>query len=100
MKKFFTFLLYVLIIALIAAVVFGVGMLLQRPLQESAIALGVILGIGQFIVVGYFFGAYLPKIVEYAERYGTTFFSLLLVSLGLAAWYWWARRRAQAVSGQ
>ena len=51
MKKFFTFLLYVLIIALIAAVVFGVGMLLQRPLQESAIALGVILGIWLLIVL-------------------------------------------------
>jgi membrane-associated protein len=60
----------------------------------------VILGIGQFIVVGYFFGAYLPTIVEYAERYGTTIFSLLLVSLGLAAWYWWAKRRAQSVSEQ
>ena len=51
MKKFFTFLLYVLIIALIGAVVFGVGMLLQRPLEESAIAFGVILGIWLLIVL-------------------------------------------------
>lgn len=51
MKKFFTFLLYVLIIALIAAVVFGVGILLQRPLIEPAIALGMILGIWLLIVL-------------------------------------------------
>ncbi len=58
----------------------------------------VILGIGQFIVVGYFFGAYLPAIIDYAERYGPTFFTLLLVSLGLAAWYWRARRRTPTQS--
>jgi len=60
--------------------------------------LGVMLGIGQFIVVGYFFGAYLPAIVDYAGRYGSIIFSIVLASLGLAAWYWWARRRAQSVS--
>jgi membrane-associated protein len=60
--------------------------------------LGVILGIGQFIVVGYFFGAYLPTIVEYAERYGSRLFSVLLALIALAAWYWWAKRRAQPES--
>jgi len=58
--------------------------------------LGVVIGIGQFIVVGYFFGAYLPTIVEYAERYGATALSLLLSFLFvLAAWYWRSKRRAQ-----
>ena len=51
MKKFFTFLLYLFIILLIAGVVFGIGLLLQRPLQESAIATAVILGIWLLIVV-------------------------------------------------
>ena len=51
MKKFFTFLLYLFIILLIAGVVFGIGLLLQRPLQESALATGVILGIWLLIVV-------------------------------------------------
>lgn len=57
--------------------------------------LGIIIGIGQFIVVGYFFGAYLPTIFNYAERYGVTSLSLLLaVSLVLASWYWRTRRKA------
>jgi membrane-associated protein len=61
--------------------------------------LGVIIGIGQFIVVGYFFGASLPAIIDAAERYGATFFFLLLcASLVLAARYWRARRRAQSAS--
>lgn len=51
MKKFFTFLLYLFIILLIAGVAFGVGMLLGRPLQESAIAAGVILGIWLLVVL-------------------------------------------------
>jgi type VI secretion system protein ImpL len=51
MKKFFTFLLYLFIILLIAGVVFGIGLLLQRPLQESAIATGVILGAWLLIVL-------------------------------------------------
>jgi len=60
--------------------------------------LGVILGIGQFMVVGYFFGAYLPAMLDYAGRYGSIVFSVLLAALALAAWYWWARRKAQSAT--
>ena len=51
MKKFFTFLLYLFIILLIAGLAFGVAMLLGRPLQEAAIATGVILGIWLLVVL-------------------------------------------------
>lgn len=51
MKKFFTFLLYLFIVLLIAGVVFGLGLLLNRPLQESAIATAVILGIWLLVVL-------------------------------------------------
>ncbi len=51
MKKFFTFLLYLLIIILISAVVVGITMLLGRPLQEAAIAVAVILSIWLLVVL-------------------------------------------------
>ncbi|MGA8863416.1 MAG: DedA family protein [Gallionella sp.] len=60
--------------------------------------LGVMLGIGQFIAVGYFCGAYLPAIVHFGESYGPVIFASLCVPLGLAVWYGWAKRRAQAVA--
>lgn len=44
MKKFFTFLLYVLVILLIAGIVFGVAILLEKPLLQAAIIFGLILG--------------------------------------------------------
>lgn len=60
---------------------------------------GVIIGIGQFIVAGYFFGTYLPKIFAYADRYGiVSIYILLSLSLVFAAWYWRTRRRTQEVS--
>jgi membrane-associated protein len=61
-------------------------------------ALGVMIGIGQFIAVGYFFGEYLPAIVQLAERYGSAILASISAPLALAAWYWRARRRAQTVS--
>ncbi|PCJ86094.1 MAG: hypothetical protein COA54_09660 [Thiotrichaceae bacterium] len=45
MKKFFTFLLYVFIILLIAGIVFGVALLLGKPLETAAIIFGLILAI-------------------------------------------------------
>ncbi len=56
--------------------------------------LGILIGIGQFIVVGYFFGEYLPSILEWADRCGTTILASLLVLIAAGAWYRW-RRRAQ-----
>jgi len=44
MKKFFTFLLYVFIILLIAGIVFGVAILLEKPLEMAAIVFGLIMG--------------------------------------------------------
>ncbi len=61
--------------------------------------LGVIIGIGQFIVVGYFFAASLPTIADFVAHYATHLFSLLLLaSLGLAVGYWRIKRRAQSLS--
>lgn len=45
MKKFFTFLLYVFIILLIAGIVFGVAILLAKPLEMAAVVFALILGI-------------------------------------------------------
>lgn len=58
--------------------------------------LGILIGIGQFIVVGYFFGANLPSILECADRFGTIIVAFLLALLAAWAWYWW-RRRTQAL---
>jgi ABC-type transport system involved in multi-copper enzyme maturation permease subunit len=44
MKTFFTFLLYLIIVLLIGGIVFGVGFLLERPISESAVVFGIILG--------------------------------------------------------
>lgn len=44
MKKFFTFLLYVFIILLIAGIVFGVAILLGKPLEMAAVVFAIILG--------------------------------------------------------
>jgi membrane-associated protein len=58
--------------------------------------LGVMIGIGQFIVVGYFFGAYLPSILEYAARFSATILAFLSALVAVGGWYW-RRRRAQAL---
>lgn len=51
MKKFFTFLLYLFVVILIAAVVIGIEILLNRPLQEAFIIIGVILAAWLLIVL-------------------------------------------------
>ena len=51
MKTFFTFLLYVLIILLIGGIVFGVSILLGRPLMEAAVIFGLILALWLLIVL-------------------------------------------------
>jgi membrane-associated protein len=58
--------------------------------------LGIVIGIGQFILLGYFFGEYLPSILEWADRFSTTILASLSATIAAGAWYWW-RRRAQAL---
>lgn len=58
--------------------------------------LGIVVGIGQFIAVGYFFGEYLPSILYFADRFGSTILASLVTLLAAGGWLWW-RRRAQAL---
>jgi len=58
---------------------------------------GIMIGIGQFIVVGYFFGQYMRSIVELADRFSTAILASLSALIAAAAWYWW-RRRAPTLS--
>ena len=58
--------------------------------------LGIMIGIGQFIVVGYFFGEYLPLILELVDRFGPATLISFLTIMAAGALYWW-RRRAQAI---
>lgn len=51
MKKFFTFLLYVFIVLLIAGIVFGVAILLGKPLEQAAIVFGLILGVWLLVLL-------------------------------------------------
>lgn len=51
MKTFFTILLYLVIILLVGAIVFGVSYLLERPLEESALIFGLILALWLLIVL-------------------------------------------------
>jgi membrane-associated protein len=54
--------------------------------------LGIIIGIGQFVVVGYFFGEYLPSIFYFADHFGSTILASLLTLLAGGGWLWWRRR--------
>jgi membrane-associated protein len=47
--------------------------------------LGVVLGIGQFILLGYFFGAHLETILDWLDRFGLLSF-ILIIGLSLIAW--------------
>lgn len=58
--------------------------------------LGVVIGIGQFILVGYFFGERLPTILGYVEHFGAAMIAPLLALIAAGTWYW-LRRRAQAL---
>jgi membrane-associated protein len=52
---------------------------------------GVLIGVGEFIVVGYFFGNRYELVLWWIERYFLLFF--LLVALGLfLRWYWKKRK--------
>jgi membrane-associated protein len=55
-------------------------------------ALGVFLGIGQFILIGYFLGRHLPEILVWFERFGFWVGAMfLLLGLGLWRWLCWCR---------
>jgi len=56
---------------------------------------GVIVGIGQLVVVGYYFGEYLPMLLYYANSYSGAIVAFLLVLIALAAWFWRRRREAR-----
>ena len=48
-------------------------------------SLGVVLGIGQFILLGYFFGTHLESILNWLDRFGLLIL-VLVVGLSLIAW--------------
>ena len=47
---------------------------------------GVLLGIGQFIIVGYFFGSHLSDILSWLDRFGITIFVCVLVAASAVVW--------------
>ena len=51
MKTFFTILLYIFIILLIGGIIFGVSILLERPLEEAAIIFGLVMAIWLLIIL-------------------------------------------------
>ncbi|HXH65275.1 MAG TPA: DedA family protein [Mariprofundaceae bacterium] len=59
---------------------------------------GIIIGIGQFIVVGYCFGQYLPSLLAFADRFGTAILASVSLLVTAAAWFWWKRREQAALS--
>ena len=65
---------------------------LDYPTFLSFNTLGIVIGIGQFIVVGYFFGEYLPSILAFADRFSSPILASISVLILAGAWYWWRRR--------
>lgn len=60
---------------------------------------GVIIGIGEFIIVGYFFGSQLPAILAWLNRASFSITIAVTALLGLSACCWWyyrASRRAKS----
>jgi type VI secretion system protein ImpL len=51
MKTFFTILLYLLVIILIGGIIFGVSILLDRPLEEAALIFGLVLALWLLIIL-------------------------------------------------
>jgi membrane-associated protein len=49
-------------------------------------ALGVMAGVGQFIVAGYYFGAYLPLLLQYLHRYSLPAIATVAAVVATAAW--------------
>lgn len=49
--------------------------------------LGVVIGIGQFLVAGYYFGSFLPEIIVSVGRWSPYLFFLLFATLGLTIAY-------------
>jgi membrane-associated protein len=58
--------------------------------------LGVILGISQFILFGFFFGSHLETLLDWFERYGLLI-TTVLVLLAISSWLWlsWYRAKRQ-----
>jgi membrane-associated protein len=58
--------------------------------------LGVIIGIGEFIVVGYFFGAYLSSIRAWFDQFSVVITITAAIILGSCGWwYYFVYRRAK-----
>jgi membrane-associated protein len=58
--------------------------------------LGVILGISQFILLGFFFGSHLDTVLDWFDRYGLPVTTTLVLST-MASWLWlsWYRAKRQ-----
>lgn len=54
--------------------------------------LGVLVGIGEFVLIGYFFGAYLPQILAWLERFSV----FVLIGIVIAVAVLWRYRPAGA----
>jgi membrane-associated protein len=54
--------------------------------------LGVLIGIGEFVVIGYFFGAYLHEILAWIERFGIAVVAVALIGIVI----FWRSRLAAA----
>lgn len=48
--------------------------------------LGVLIGISQFIVLGYFFGSHLPEILGWIDRYGMIIAAIVSTAVVAVAW--------------
>lgn len=58
---------------------------------------GIIIGVGEFIVVGYFFGNQLPAILAWLHQASLSITITLTGVLGLSAAYWWYSRASRRV---
>ena len=57
---------------------------------------GIIIGVGQFIVVGYFFGNKYELVLWIVERYMLLFFVLAILVIGL---YWYMKKSRKEKTG-
>lgn len=56
--------------------------------------LGVLVGIGEFIIIGYFFGDHLDAILQWLDQYGISIAATVLLALAVFVWYRFMPRRA------